>query len=118
MTFGEEQGRAAGLDDAVGDLANLQPRIDAGRDDVQLAGFTQRVDEGAERVKWHGVVTYAPERGIRLASYVVACRNGRDETRAAAGRDRSTVTAPSCARAIQRTIARPRPVPEPSLARR
>ena len=45
LDVGEEQGRAARLDDAIGDLADLEPRIDARADDVKLAGLAQRVDE-------------------------------------------------------------------------
>ena len=45
LDVGEEQRRAAGFDDAIGDLADLELRIDARLDDVQFAGAAQRVDE-------------------------------------------------------------------------
>ena len=45
---GEEQRRTAGLDDAIGDLGNLEARIDLRGDLVEFAGFAQRIDEGAQ----------------------------------------------------------------------
>lgn len=45
LNVGEKQGWSTRLDDAVGDLANLEPGIDARADDVKLAGLAQCIDE-------------------------------------------------------------------------
>jgi hypothetical protein len=53
----EQQRRAAGLGDAVGDLGDLQHRVGRGADAKEFAGGVQRLDEGRQVVKRHRKVS-------------------------------------------------------------
>ena len=52
----EQQRRAAGLQHAVADLGHLEPRIDGGRDALQLAAAFELREEVAEVGVFHGIV--------------------------------------------------------------
>ncbi len=62
LDVGKEQRRAARFYDAVGNRADLETRIDAGGDHVELAGLAQRFDELPQGGKRHGLVSYALRR--------------------------------------------------------
>ena len=67
----EEQRGAAGLDDAVGDLADLEVRVDLGRDLDQLALAPEQVDPLAQVVADHErEASGCPPRGSRAVHAV------------------------------------------------
>ena len=62
---GEEERRASGFHDPIGDLRDLEIRVDACRDFAKLARSPERPDEIAQRIVCHAVSTLRPGNGCR-----------------------------------------------------
>ena len=109
---GEEEGRTAGLHDAIGDFADLEVGIDVARYRCSSPAARSASRNARRATHTASVINIRAGSGEDLAACLIATELRRRSARRLRRFD--AVTVPPWACAIQRTIANPRPVPVPS----